>query len=996
MLGRDQTPRQTIAVLIDYLSFLDGGYESELRRALIDRIEALDLDLVLAFGGAIGDPSTAGHDRIFELVASGPVDGVILLSTCLAAHAGADGVARFAERLRRDRPLPMSSIGAALPGIPSVLVDNRPGMAAVVEHLILRHGKRRLAFLGGTPANPEAEERLAVYQEVLDRHGLPYDPALVEPGYFVSRSGAAAMDTILRRGVPFDAVVAANDSMAFGAMTTLREHGRRIPDDVPVTGFDDLVLARLSSPALTTVAQPFARLAEAAIDLVRGQLLGRSVPLVTRVPVRLVERQSCGCASRVVHDDTATRAAAGGTSAAYLRDRTPEIREQVARHLPDGSTDGARVTDRLIEQVAPVLDAPEERGRAFLGAVEDLIAAATPEGEELAILGAAIGALRRELRPCCTPALEDLWHAARDRIESARRSREVARHFALNEAYVRWLVLGDRISASYDLATLKAALLESLPEVRVRTLCVSRQVAGSPDELEPYVCLVEGALPAAPLARFRASRLVPPGFDLGDGRHTLLAFPLVFDQRLLGVVIFEDAPHLDNGQMLARQISAALGNVELYDRVLAETRARERSVQERVATAQRLEALSVLAGGVAHDLNNALGPLVALPDLMLTTLEDLGCSPATAPTLHEDIAAIKAASLRASQTIKDLLTLGRQGKTAREALDLVRTVASCLNGEPLRHLRTRHPALELVLELPTEPVIIRASEAQLMRAVTNLLRNACDALVDGRGTVKVRVSRVHLAEPQTGYETIAEGNYAVLTVEDQGSGIRPEDLERVFEPFFTRKRTNDESGSGLGLSIVYGVIKEHEGFVDVSSEIGAGTRFTLYFPSVDRLPRARSSRPPPPALRARILVVDDEPVQLRTCRRLLLHLGHEVEVMPSGAQAIEAFEAAARDRRQPYDLVILDMLLGEERDGLEVFEQLRRHCPEQRAILASGYSTVERAAAAVQDGLTWLAKPYTLDGLGRAVTRALLDHSSSAPPAAGNDPLPVGNPDDKI
>ncbi len=991
MLGRDQAPRQTIAVLIDYLSFLDGGYESELRRALIDRIEVLDLDLVLAFGGAIGDPSTAGHDRIFELVAGGPVDGVILLSTCLAAHAGADGVARFAERLRRDRPLPMSSIGVALPGIPSVLVDNRPGMEAVVEHLILRHGRRRLAFLGGTPANPEAEERLGVYREMLDRHGLPFDPALVEPGYFVSRSGAAAMETILRRGVPFDAVVAANDSMAFGAMTTLRQHGRRIPDDVPVTGFDDLALARLSNPALTTVAQPFTRLAEVAIERVREQLLGRSVPLVTRVPVEFVERQSCGCASRLASDEPAPTTTPAGSAAAHLRGRVAEIRRQIARHLPDPSTDGARVTDRLIEELAPVLEAPDAQGRAFLGVVEDLIAAANPEGEDLSVLEAAVGTLRWELRPFCTPALEDLWHAARDRLDAARSCRDVSRHFALNEAYMRWLVLGDRISASYDLSTLKTALLESLPEVGVRTLCVSRRVAGSPDELEPYVCLVEGAPPATPPARFRAPRLVPPGFDLGDGRHTRLAFPLVFDQRLLGVVVFEDSPHLDNGQMLARQISAALGNVELYGRVLEETRARERSVQERIATTQRLEALSVLAGGVAHDLNNALGPLVALPDLMLTSLEDLDCTPATAPTLHEDIAAIKAASLRASQTIKDLLTLGRQGKTAREALDLVRTVASCLNGEPLRHLRARHPALELVLELPTEPVIIRASEAQLMRAITNLVRNACDALADGRGAVKVRVSRIHLAEPRTGYETIAEGNYAVLTVEDQGSGIPPEDVARVFEPFFTRKRINEESGSGLGLSIVYGVVKEHEGFVDVTSAIGAGTRFALYFPSVDRLPRARSSRPPPPEIRARILVVDDEPVQLRTCRRLLLHLGHQVDVLPSGTQAIEVFEAAARAGTRPYDLVILDMLLGEGRDGLEVFEQLRRHCPEQRAILASGYSTVERAAAAVRDGLTWLAKPYTLDGLGRAVGRALRGHSSTAPPASGGERLPVGS-----
>jgi CheY-like chemotaxis protein len=216
-----------------------------------------------------------------------------------------------------------------------------------------------------------------------------------------------------------------------------------------------------------------------------------------------------------------------------------------------------------------------------------------------------------------------------------------------------------------------------------------------------------------------------------------------------------------------------------------------------------------------------------------------------------------------------------------------------------------------------------------------------------------------------------------VSVTDNGSGISAGDLARVFEPFFSKKRVKDQSGSGLGLAIVHGVVKEHNGFVDVQSRAGC-TAFTLYFPLTKASPVAMEQKVTPVPGMARILIVDDEPVQLRTGRRVLRHLGYEVDTLVSGKQACDVFKQAAACGKNPYDLVILDMILNEHEDGLQVLERIHQLFPELPAILASGHAPTERAELAVTKGLTWLIKPYTMDVLARTVSNVLPCTASSA------------------
>jgi CheY-like chemotaxis protein len=192
----------------------------------------------------------------------------------------------------------------------------------------------------------------------------------------------------------------------------------------------------------------------------------------------------------------------------------------------------------------------------------------------------------------------------------------------------------------------------------------------------------------------------------------------------------------------------------------------------------------------------------------------------------------------------------------------------------------------------------------------------------------------------------------------------------VFEPFFTKKRAGETSGSGLGLAIVHGVVKEHDGFIDIASTPGVGTTISLYLPAVDGM-ELRERVLPAPGGSARILIVDDEPIQLRTGRRVLVRLGYQVEIMDSGLRAYELFSRAAGSGQSPFDLIIIDMLLGEMLDGLQVIEQIQRLFPAQKVIVVSGHAPTERAELAVKRGLTWLEKPYDMESLAQTVERVL-------------------------
>lgn len=245
------------------------------------------------------------------------------------------------------------------------------------------------------------------------------------------------------------------------------------------------------------------------------------------------------------------------------------------------------------------------------------------------------------------------------------------------------------------------------------------------------------------------------------------------------------------------------------------------SLKRRLALAARMETLGLLAGGIAHDLKNIFSPLFAYPDYLLRHL------PPDSPLLPT-VQGIKDAARRSSEIIQNFLTLARRGKADLTEADLNQIVNFFLDTPDFKELTVRSPTVTVTVDLTRDPVVFQALPSQVMSAVMNLTRNAFEAMADG-GRLSISTRRAVLDWPHKGFQQIPRGEYAVVTIADQGPGMPPEKVKEIFTPFRSGKEMG-RSGSGLGLTVVAGVVEDYRGYLDVASKPGEGTSFSLYFP----------------------------------------------------------------------------------------------------------------------------------------------------------------------
>jgi len=383
-------------------------------------------------------------------------------------------------------------------------------------------------------------------------------------------------------------------------------------------------------------------------------------------------------------------------------------------------------------------------------------------------------------------------------------------------------------------------------------------------------------------------------------------------------------------------------------------------MEERLQRFEKMEMLGSLAGGVAHDLNNVLGVLVGYSELLAEKL------PATS-ALRRYADNILQAGLRGAAIVQDLLTLSRRGVTVMETVDMNKVLQDCFRTPEYENMKSRYPLLVISNDLDQGLLSIKGSPVHLGKTVINLILNAAES-ISGPGEVTVRTRNTYLDRPIRGYDTISEGEYALLTVEDTGKGIPPEDVKKIFEPFYTKK-VMGRSGTGLGLAVVWGTVKDHGGYIEVESEQGRGTTFTLYFP-VSGGEAARLERPVSQisyiGRGEQLLIVDDVKEQRELAARMLERLGYRVEAVASGEEALSYLKDST------VDLVVLDMIMDPGMDGLDTYRGMMEIRPGQRAIIASGFSETERVRQAQALGAgAFVRKPYIMEKIGLAVRTEL-------------------------
>jgi PAS domain S-box-containing protein len=380
-------------------------------------------------------------------------------------------------------------------------------------------------------------------------------------------------------------------------------------------------------------------------------------------------------------------------------------------------------------------------------------------------------------------------------------------------------------------------------------------------------------------------------------------------------------------------------------------------MEEKILQAQKIDSIGNLAGGIAHDFNNILTAILGSASIMRRRVEDNS-------RLLKYVDLIETTSRRGAAVTRQLLTFARKNNT-----NIVRTNVNSILDQTIKLFEVTTPkTIHIKYSLSAEPLFVEADEGQLQQAILNLCLNSRDAMPSG-GIIVVSCGGIEIDEEKAQYLTGGNaGSYVMVSVADSGVGIPSSIIHKIYEPFFTTKEQG--KGTGLGLSVVYGVVKSHNGFVSVSSEVNSGTIFTIYLPRVfDHKSRneIENRKFEMAGGTENILLVEDEVSVSEVGVDILGELGYRINRVANGRDAIDKI----REKNGVYDLVILDMNMP-RMGGKATFDQLKKEFPLIKILVCSGYS-----ATMLEDGKFmelidgFLQKPYTIDDMAYKVREVL-------------------------
>lgn len=591
-------PAKTIALIADALNY---DYAQLLTRAVWREAERRGVAVLTVVGSRLGTGGTfeAAQNHIFELIGARRVDGVVALSAILTSSDGAAGVEALCYKYA---PLPVCSVGVAIAGVPSLLVDNARGMAQGVRHLIQHHGRRKIVFIGGPRANSEANDRLDGYKQALTSHGIPIREELIEHGDFLLQSGREAMLKILERTRDFDGLVAANDYMALAAIEVLRGVGLRVPEDIAVCGFDDVNAAACASPSLTSSRQPLWELGTQAVATLVDIWEGRPVQACVSTSLALIVRDSCGCKHHVAPTELASSREGTLLDALCAEQHQLEARLQPLIQVPNDAL-GAWPR-RVFDAVAAELRSPG----AFLKDFEGLLVGALGVGVNPSEFQQVITEVRRSVQSLqladerAVP--EHVWHQAR--IQCCDRSIQMLGRQRIEEQHTVWSLgrSSERFATSLSVSRLRDVLTRELPTLGIQTASISLvSDLRKSDELAPLLLLEDGVAVTPPVQSFHATFLGPDGVfeptPHNPNPHRIVML-LTFESDFLGVAVLDTLCIPSLYDALRQQMGAALKGALLHRQVIDQIAVRERVERERVLEATR----------IASELQTKLNPRI--------------------------------------------------------------------------------------------------------------------------------------------------------------------------------------------------------------------------------------------------------------------------------------------------------------------------------------------------------------------------------------------------
>jgi len=835
--------RLTVGLLLNELDIRDDLelYQTLLWKGVDFEARKRDINLITYLGGEINSQFDYQRKRnvIYEHINTSKLDGLIAATPILGNFISRDELISF---LKKYEPLPIVSIGMELENLPSIVMNNYFGMYQLVKHLIVVHKCKHLAFIGGTEQNPESQERLKAFLDALRDNGIEPNPDLIRYAHFVDTIASTVVDRWLSENRQIDAIVAANDLMALGAIRTLESHGIEIPEQVKVTGFDNIELSRFFHIPMTTIMQPFYKMGIESMRMIDCVIRGESIEQVIKLPTFPLIRTSCGCKDDQIR----------------IIKSVPAIKTThtiSVNALLDGFEDivikwGANVDLTYFRMILKCFESDllNDTGNTFEYTLSTFL-----KNKPYNIICICVEFIKL-LRLECS----DLDSTKKDRaISICYNAMTIIKNAEIQELSSRIIKMSDR---AHSLQLLMNCLQSSLGIERFL------------DDLEKNLHLI--GITGVHLVlydnmdynkglfllgkdrenifyknrhgySFDSSELIPESLYTIRHQYSLLLQSLFYKNESIGYMLVE----LDSKTsfftneitgFLISGISNAIMSQEIMESKLRLEMANEeitlntkklqnayellRKNQEQLIASEKIVALGRLTAGISHEINTPLASIAATNTTLAALIEELSrCFGDPSITIDDyreivdDIRKCVQLTDRSKSQIAEFVSCIRaHTRDAKEEKQTFNMLDKIKEVEILLGFELRNKKIMLTLDTPQSAISIYGQSQKFTQVVTNLMTNAIDAVKNSD-------------HPHIELTIQSENQNILFSIKDNGCGIAPKNRMRIFDPLFTTKPFG--TATGMGLTVVHNIVTgEFGGTIDFVNEEGKGTTFILKFP----------------------------------------------------------------------------------------------------------------------------------------------------------------------
>ncbi|MBI9098077.1 MAG: substrate-binding domain-containing protein [Spirochaetaceae bacterium] len=830
-----------IAILTSGITF---RYDELIWKSLKKNAVNNNIHITFFVGQSLKSPhgSEIKHNAIYDQINPLLFDGLILVSGVLANYVSLDEYKNFLHRFLN---IPKISLSIKINNIPSILIDNKKGIKDCVSHLIIEHGYKRIAFLKGPDGQQEADERYKAYLETLKDNNIEFDPELILKGDFTRKNGQSEVNRILdEKNIKIDAIVCANDEMAIGVYAALEGRGIKIPDQIAITGFDNLEICSDLYPPLSTITQPFELQAQKAIETIISIINGKTICDDIIIPTQFIIRKSCGCFNQPIVDIDSLRVEkklVSDFSETEITQVFSNIRLEL--HLSVDSTSGIhdvfnKTGIKLINFFIDDLNNIDSPGK-FIRYLDLLLSDQDFSEDYLLNWQILMSIFHKNIinyyqDPRLIPRAESIMQRAMPIIGELIKRTNNFKNFQEREYFSSMNRMARELVTTFDIQELIPLIQKAVSAAKIKTiyLCFYEKVGNRPSKKSKLMLAINDNKPIEIKEDFlfNSNDLLPG--DLFSATKYNIVKPLFFKNDYFGYIILED--NSEYGfiyESIRGQLSSALGGSwqlkkrEIAEKELTKTIENLKKTQEKLVESQKMAALGTLVSGIAHEMNTPLGVCTTASSYLAGELESIQTLFKNKQLKQSDFENFFNCCQESTNLINtniekasNLVSKFKEISVDKTSIERkVINISQFLKEFALSSYDILHKInskLEIVCH---EGIEINSYPVEFYTIFSNLLSNSLIHGFDNEKEKKILIK-------------VEKENFDLrITYSDNGKGIKKEIIDKIFDPFFTTNRT--KGGPGLGLHIVYNIVTQIlGGTIECSSLRGNGVVFNIRIP----------------------------------------------------------------------------------------------------------------------------------------------------------------------